>query len=358
MQSVRSSYDCGHHVPLNFFVRFIHVSIRKKREKKMSSRSQSRSRSPRRRYYPRKDYKNPAEIAMFEKIIGRLKAYSASEAKEKCIDKTKRGWPWQSIMKCYADQGLPLPNSARYASEILPYEEQYLRLHPDEKGIPNYVAKNLTAGANLGREIKKLKKDQAAEEIAKILGGYPVPWKELAEGKTTGPDRFDYLFNPEQLKYIHEPSTMTLGTLTKERPGEYGITHPSFGEEKFTEITQRKSKSKSKSKRPSPKVKTERKSMLERPKEQPGYEETPFIRITKVPEKVPELKIFKQKIDRYQAFINAQQKAKANQELRKIKQYLKKHSTISEQDVRAASPDIYKLMGWEESGKKKTVTET
>ena len=51
----------------------------------MSSRSQSRSRSPRRRYYPRKNYTNPAEIAMFEKIIQGLKAYSADQMQKQTV---------------------------------------------------------------------------------------------------------------------------------------------------------------------------------------------------------------------------------------------------------------------------------
>ena len=128
-------------------------------------------------------------------------------------------------MKCYADQGLPLPNSARYASEILPYEEEYLRRNKIT-GIPAYVAANLTAGANLGKRIKKQKPQLAAQEIAKILGGYPVPWNQIVEPGKTGPDRFDYLFG-EGI-----PETTTLTRQEKQKKGK----KVNLGEQEYKEL--------------------------------------------------------------------------------------------------------------------------
>ena len=163
---------------------------KEKREKKMSQRR------PRKRSYPRRDF-TPAEQQMFEKIIGNLKPYTEQKARTECVDKKgTKGWPWQSIMSCYGQQGLGIGPGSRYASEILPYEESYLR-RKGLKGIPNYVAANLTAGANLGKKIREQKPQTAAAEIAKILGGYPVPWNQIAEGQGIGPGQFDYLFNPE-----------------------------------------------------------------------------------------------------------------------------------------------------------------
>lgn len=305
---------------------------KEKREKKMSQRR------PRKRSYPRRDF-TPAEQQMFEKIIGNLKPYTEQKARTECVDKKgTKGWPWQSIMSCYGQQGLGIGPGSRYASEILPYEESYLR-RKGLKGIPNYVAANLTAGANLGKKIREQKPQTAAAEIAKILGGYPVPWNQIAEGQGIGPGQFDYLFNPESkererkekksLSIQTEKPTITIS----EKEAQSPLGSPAFlGTQQFEKLM---GGGPSRSPSPTPSVKSETESV----------EET----------KSKELSKLQQKILQYQNLINQAKERKKREQL--IREYAAvvqrrlKAGNITPEEVSTLSPDIYKAMGFQPSKK-------
>ena len=81
-------------------------------------------------------------------------------------------------MSCLTEEGMYLPQAARWESEI--YGELFK--HFAGQNIPKantLVAAGLTGAANLARALEEIKGPERVNDIRRILGGHYVPFKEI-----------------------------------------------------------------------------------------------------------------------------------------------------------------------------------
>lgn len=120
------------------------------------------------RFYPPRDV-SLNEVQQFEQALKRLHSYSVEEAKE-CRKRTNKGWYWQSILSCLTKEGMTLPQSSRWESEIWSPLQRFV-LEKKKRG-DEIVAAGLTGAANLGKSLRE-------EDIRRILGGHIVPIEKI-----------------------------------------------------------------------------------------------------------------------------------------------------------------------------------
>jgi hypothetical protein len=119
-------------------------------------------------FYPPRDV-NLNEFQQFEQALKRLHSYSVQEAKD-CRKRTNKGWYWQSILSCLTKEGMTLPQSSRWESEIWSPLQRFA-LEKKKRG-DEIVAAGLTGAANLGKQLRE-------QDIRRILGGHLVPIEEI-----------------------------------------------------------------------------------------------------------------------------------------------------------------------------------